>query len=474
MVKLPDFQSVGEQVLKIGEQLGADETEAYVVSNRVLTVRLVNNAVFEAKGVHDIGVGLRVLKINGLGFSSTADFSPKSLKKAVQAALDASKARQLPFKYSFPSPAKPAKVSGIYDEKLAKLPSEEAVELAYDMVEESLAYSRKIRDNAGVLNIVEYHTAIMNTYGLMARDKGTFFASSLTATAKQAARTSEGSESTAGRSLKKLNPKEIGKNAAEMAVQGLDAKRLKEGEYHVILDPEPASDINYYISMLSSPMIAKLYYPLFLDKLGKKIGSERLTFVDDPLMSGGLCLRYFAGCVGSASVDEEGNPSKKVIIIDKGILKNFVYDTFYGAMEKKRTTSSGVRASLGVGVSTFPGKNYNAELLPLPRNPHIEPGDWKREEMIEDMKNGLLVKRFHYTRLTNPTRGDFTSVLRMGLYKIQKGEVISSLEKSRLIDNLLSILKNIDAVSDKLVEAGSWGDYAHTPVMRTKAYIAPV
>jgi len=49
-----------------------------MVSNRVLTVRLVNNAVFEAKGVHDIGVALRVIKDGGLGFSSTADFSADS------------------------------------------------------------------------------------------------------------------------------------------------------------------------------------------------------------------------------------------------------------------------------------------------------------------------------------------------------------------------------------------------------------
>jgi len=102
------------------------------------------------------------------------------------------------------------------------------------------------------------------------------------------------------------------------------------------------------------------------------------------------------------------------------------------------------------------------------------PGDWKREEIIGDTKNGLLVKRFHYTRLTNPTRGDFTSVLRMGLYSVKKGEVAGALKKSRLIDNLLGILKNVDAVSDRLTVAGAWGGYAHTPIIRTKAHVAPV
>jgi len=316
-----------------------------------------------------------------------------------------------------------------------------------------------------VFNLVVYHTLVMNTHGLKAKDDGTFFETSLTATAKRGARSSEGAEATAGRSLKELKTKEIGRKAAEMAVSGLKAQPLKEGTYPIILDPEPSAGINGYISFLCSPMIAKLYYPLFLDKLRKKVGSEELTVVDDPLMPKGI---------GSAPIDEEGIPSQKIAIMEKGVLKNFVYDTFYGALEKKRPTASGARVAFAVGVSSFPGKNYNGEPIPIPRNPYIVPGDWKREEIIGDTKNGLLVKRFHYTRLTNPTRGDFTSVLRMGLYSVKKGEVAGALKKSRLIDNLLGILKNVDAVSDTLTVAGAWGGYAHTPIIRTKAHVAPV
>jgi len=76
--------------------------------------------------------------------------------------------------------------------------------------------------------------------------------------------------------------------------------------------------------------------------------------------------------------------------------------------------------------------------------------------------------------LTNPTRGDFTSVLRMGLHVIKNGEIAGALKKSRLLDNLLNMLQNVDAVSDRLVVAGSWGEYAHTPIIRTKAHITPI
>jgi len=462
---LTSLKEAGESLLKIAEKQGIDETETYLVSNNVLTIRLVNNAVFESKGVHDVGVGLRVIKGDMLGFSSTADFSKKSLENLVDTAASTAKARKLPFKYSFPKPKKMPRIAGICDKKLAELPSEKAVELAYDMVEASMAHNKKIVDNAGVLNVVSYETMVLNTHGVAAKNAGTFFEASLSATAKGGGNVSEGSSATAGRSLKELKPKDVGEKAAKMALSGLKSQKLKEDIYTVLLDYEPTYGVLSYASMLVSPMIAKLYFPLFLDKLGKKVASPQITLIDDPLMPNG---------VGSAQVDDEGTPSGRQVIIDKGVLKTFVYDSFYGAIDKKKSTGNAIRTSFAVGVSSFPGKNYNGEPIPVPRNPYFKPGRWKRDEILKETKQGLLVRRFHYTRLTNPTRGDFTSVLRMGLYAVKNGEIAGALKKSRLLDNLLSILQNVDAVSDKLVVAGSWGDYAHTPMIRTKAHIAPI
>ncbi len=462
---LTQLKDAGEKALEIAKKKGVKEAEAYVVSNRVLTIRLVNNAVFEAKGVHDIGLGVRVIKDKGLGFSSTAQFSKRALEKVVDAAIAASNARKLPFKYSFPKPKKIPKVGKIFDKKLAELPPDMGVEIAYSMIENALEHDSKIADTAGVLNLVEYHTVVLNTHGVSAPNEGTFFEASLTATAKRGAKSAEGSAATAGRSLKEFKPEEIGHESAEMAVAGLKAKKIEAGKYTVVLDHEPTLGVIGYVAAFVSPMIAKLYIPLFLDKIGKKVASEELTVVDDPLMPGGI---------GSSPIDDEGVPSKKLTIINKGILKRFVYDSFYGALEKKNTTGSALRAIFAVGISAFPGKNYNQEPIPIPRNITVKPGKWKRDEIIEDTKKGLFVRRFHYTRVTNPTRGDFTSVLRMGLYQIKNGEIQNAVSKSRILDNILNMMKNINAISKELVVAGGWGDYAHMPAVRTKAQVTPI
>ncbi len=463
MPKDVNLEEIGESLLKIARQKRVDEAEVYLSSNRVLTIRIVNNAVFEAKSVHDIGAGIRVIKGNMLGFSSTSDLSPQSLERAITSALQVSRARKVPSSYSFPDPAKPPEVTGLYDRNIGELPVEEAVELAYEMVDSSLNFNPKIVDNAGVLNLIEYHVVIMNTHDLTAFNDGTFFEASLTATAKDGEGKSEGAESIAGRKLDDFKPKDVGVKAAEMAVQCLKTEPLKEGTYTLILDYEPSSNITSYISMLLSPMVAKLYYPLFIDKIGKQVGSPQLSIIDNQLMPGGI---------GSSPIDDEGTPSRQIILMEEGVLKTFVYDRFYGAMDGKQTTGNALRISFAVGVSQFPGKNYNSEPIPLARNPHIKPGDWKADEIIEDTKNGLLARRFHYTRLTNPTRGDFTSVLRTGLFIVKDGEVRNPVRKSRLVDNLFNLVKNVDAISDELRVGGSWGEYLHTPIIRTKARIS--
>jgi predicted Zn-dependent protease len=62
----------------------------------------------------------------------------------------------------------------------------------------------------------------------------------------------------------------------------------------------------------------------------------------------------------------------------------------------------------------------------------------------------------------------------MGLYQIKNGEIQNAVSKSRILDNILNMMKNINAISKELVVAGGWGDYAHMPAIRTKAQVTPI
>lgn len=458
-----DIRERAQRILDIMTKFKADEAEAYVVSNRLFTVRLVNNVVFEAKGVLDIGVGLRVIKNRGLGFSSTSDVSDKGIESATKTAIESAKRRKLPFKYSFPEPTKPSKVERIYDNKVARLPEDEAVHLAYSMVETALDYDKRIKDNSGVLNLVEYHVTTLNSHGVDAVDKGTLIEASLTSTAESNGIAVEGADSHGYRMLDDLDTGAIGRKAAEMAVKGLKSETIREGRYAVILDPGPLAATMVYVNYLISPLFARMRFPILLDKIGKKIGSDLVNIYDEPAYPGGF---------NSSCIDDEGVGTKKTPIVKNGVFKNFVYDTQYASMEGKKSTGNGIRFAFVTGVSTFLGKNYNLEPIPRLTNGLFAAGDAKRDEVIEDTKDGLLAMRSHYTRITNPTKGDFTTVFRMGLNRVKNGEIVGALKKSRLYDNILSILSNIDLVGDNITSAGSWGNYALVPTIRiSKAHV---
>lgn len=460
-----NLEEKAEKTIKLGSKLGIDEIEAYTVWNKVFTVRMANNIILESKGVLDTGIGIRVVHKGGVGFAATADLSDKGLEKALENALSSAKNRKLPFKYSLPEPTTPKKVEGTFDPKIASLSEDEVVELAYRMIESALDRDKRVGDNSGELDIIVYHIHVKNSKGVDVSDQGTKIEASLNTIARNGVEESEGFKAKGFRMLKDFNPEEIGAKAAELAVKSLGGEKIEPGEYTVILSPSTSSTIATYPASLVSPYFMKTYSPLFEGKLGQKVAYEKLTVLEDPT---------WPGLWGSCSIDDEGVATQRVPVIENGVLKNYIYDSFYASMEGKQSTGSGFRSGFAVGVGIFPGKNYVLEPFPNAANPIILPGDWKKDEVLQETKKGILIERFHYTRLTNPTRGDFTSVLRFGIFKIRNGEIVGAYKKSRLVDNLLSILSNIDAIANDLDIGGSWGDYAAAPTIRiSKVRIMP-
>jgi PmbA protein len=460
-----ELLEIAERAVNIGHRLGLRQVEAFSVMNRVFTVRMTRNSIFEAKGVLDKGVGIRVSRECGLGFSSTSKFDSESLSAAAANASRIASKRSLGVTLRFPEISPCRGVGGIYDEALAKTGPDEIVALAQRTIQSSTESGSNIIDNSGALTVVEFTVAVSNSNGLSESYRGTMFEHSLTATARDGELTSEGAASTAGRTLKGIRPEDVGRKAADMASEGLKASGLEERTYSVVLDPTAVSDIAMHVSILTSPLYIKTYSPLYVGKVGQLVSSLELSVVDDPTEEGG---------VGSAPIDDEGTPTVKRYIIDHGRLETFAYDTLSGLMESRASTGNAVRAVTSAGISALPGKNYNCEPIPILLNPVVEPGGCTRQEMIEDTRDGLLVERLHYTRLTNPSRGDYTAVLRMGLSRIKDGSVVGSVKKARIVDNLVQMMMSVDAVGKELTVAGDWGAYSHVPSLRTKARIVPI
>jgi PmbA protein len=161
--------------------------------------------------------------------------------------------------------------------------------------------------------------ALANSNGVSAFDEGTVMECSLATLAKEGNTvTPICFEFNAERKLN-VDPEWVGKEAARLAVSALKTKRVETKNYKLIFTPFALQELMYYtlINAVKADSVERNQSP-FKDKLGTQVGSKELTIIDDGLLAGGLRTGIF---------DAEGVPHQKTPVIERGVLKNFLYDS---------------------------------------------------------------------------------------------------------------------------------------------------
>ena len=438
-----------QRAVKLAQKQGAEQAEAFVSENIVTTIRIATSRVVETKRVRERGIGVRVAIGQKVGFACANELSPELIERAVSIA----KARPPnPDFKGFLGPGKLKRVKNIYDRKLAALPAERATELAEFMLQTALDFDRRVEKVSGALNLVIERCAIVNTNGIKATDRATRIFGHLTVEARDRGR-SEGPGWQGSTMLRDFNPRAVGEQAAELAVNSLSQTKVKPGEYDIILEPMAAGELLYHVfgyAVNGREVYDRTSY--FADKLGQKVAVGELTIYDYGNMPGGLY---------SKTVDDEGIPTRKTPLIERGVLKGFVYDSHYAGKANTRSTGNGLR------LSDMPGRCYSLEPSPYITNLVVSPGKFKREEIIADTKRGLLLSRIWYTYPIVPQLGDFSTTSRCG-FLIHDGEVAGAIQQVRIHENLPRLLKRITATGRNVEQVMPWAASAAicTPSIR--------
>jgi len=168
--------------------------------------------------------------------------------------------------------------------------------------------------------------------------------------------------------------------------------------------------------------------------IGKQIVSEAVTFYDDPLDAEGSAARSF---------DDEGVPTKKMNIIEKGVLKNFFYDLNYAKKLGAQSTGHGYRSSMWGGdtITMKPG--------PRLQHPRIEPGEKSFEELVAMMDKGIILDGAMGAHSGNIPNGDYSVGVSPGLY-VEKGEIVGRVKDVMVAGNVYDTLKKVVAIENKL------------------------
>lgn len=227
-----------------------------------------------------------------------------------------------------------------------------------------------------------------------------------------------------------MDPSKIGRTAGEYAVRSLHPKKIKTATLPVVLDSIAASYI-FLRSIMAGASAENIQYKrsYLCGKLGEKIGSSKLTIVDDGMKPNGA---------GSFRFDAEGTPSQKTTIMEKGVLESYIYDCYTAGKEGRESTGNAFRV-----LPSRMFMNYRGTPAIGVRNLIIKPGKGTVEDLVSEVKDGILL-RATWDRPNNAT-GEFSGLIRDG-FKIEDGEAKYATRQTNIGVNMIDFFKRIVTV----------------------------
>jgi len=409
-----------EELLKQAKKV-AEEAEVFSVS------RSETDAVFEANRLKQVvtretsGRALRLIKGGRIGFSATNKVN--GTKELVEMALE-----MAPFgaeaKFEFPPPEHYSRVE-VYDSKVEKVSEEQMVELGQSLIDKVKAHTPEIVCQGGVSkNTVTVE--ILNSRGGKATYKKSVFSLSVEGVLIR------GTDMLfVGDSESSCHPiadcKTVCSNAIEQLERAKETAPSIEGKLPVIFTPlGVASTLLMPIAMaVNGKTVLQGASPLGHRK-GEQVFDKRLSIRDDPM------LEYRPG---SRFCDDEGVPSQRTPLIDKGVVANFLYDLQTAALAGTRSTGSASRS-----LASLPSPSLSAIV--------IEEGNTSFEDMLGEIKNGLVVEELMGASMGNVLGGDFSGNVLLG-YRVKNGKLVGRVKDTMVTGNIYEALKEVTAVGNK-------------------------
>lgn len=423
----------------------ASEVEVLLfVTDHGLT-RFANSQIHQNVAYEDLGISVRVAldsltsKVSPagksdtfevsrrrgakIGVASTNSFNPKALRDAVKRAEELAKLNKVdPYFKGLLKPKKLPKAERVINEVA---PSHRA-----DAVAEIIRQAKDKKITAsGAFDSVVTEVAVANSHGLWAYHVTS--ASDLSTILL--GKSSTGFAGQVGKRAEEVDAREVGRRAVEKVEKGRNPITVKPGEWDVILEPQAVNEMLAFFAWLGPN--ARIYHEQashFSGKLGQKVVGENISIYDDPVSPEGFPMPF----------DFEGHPKKPLAIIEHGVLKNLVYDSYHAGKFKAKNTGH-----------ALPAPNTGG---PVPLHLTFEVGSKTLEEMIQSVKRGLLVTRLWYVRVLNPRTLSITGMTRDGTFLIKNGKIVGGVKNMRFNQSIPEALSNVVEVGRDAVPLSSF------------------
>ncbi len=411
----------------------ADEAEVFTVASEETLVSFETNRLKQLQTKQQTSVALRIIRQGKIGYATSTklDSSDELVSNAVETAQFGMAAKfQLPGLSAYPQ-------IEVMDAAVASVPTETMIGLGEELIATVTRHTPGIICEAGV-NKGIISVRIMNSRGGQVSYRKSFFSLGI-----EGALISDRDTDMlfVGESESSCHPLDKAKSIAEVVVRQLELAKNRASvptrPLPVIFTPDGVA------GALILPLMAAFNGKTVLEgaspignKLGKPIVDHKLWLWDDPTID------Y---CPASRPCDDEGIPSQRTPLIERGMVTNFLYDLQTAALAHTQSTGNGQRS--------------RALPAPSPSSFIIAPGNTTFDEMVSDIKEGLVIEQLMGAEQGNILGGDFSGNVLLG-YKVESGKIVGRVKDTMVSGNIYQLLKQITAIGS---DAKWVGGFLNTP-----------
>jgi PmbA protein len=427
---LSDLLELAGDIVKSAKAHGAAEAECTIAVGEEFTANVRMRELENLKEAGSRGAGLRILVGHRTGASYTSDLSSEGLEKLVRSAMELAAITTEDPHAGLPEREELGSLGGdlrLYSDDVAGLETGVKVDLAKRAEEAALSFDPRISNSEGASFDTHVGSQIFaNSRGFAGEYRSSYCSLGVAPVARSGESMERDSWETLARGFADLEtPESVGRTAAQRALRRLNAVKVETQKVPVVFEPRTARSLLGHIFDAVHGMAIYRHESFLADMLNEKVAAENVTVVDDGTIP---------GLFGTSPFDDEGVPSRRTVVIEKGVLKSYLMNTYAARKLGMKTTgnaSRGLTGNAGIGHGNF----------------YLEKGVQTPEQIVAGISNG-----FYVTELigfgVNTVTGDYSRGA-AGLW-IRNGELAYAVSEVTIAGNLKEMLLGLEALGTDL------------------------
>jgi len=412
----PDTLTIAQRAVSLATAAGASEAEALVSADAAQLTRFANSEIHQNVAETNGSLNLRVAIGKRVGVASSNRLDDDGLRRLAETAVAiARNSAELEDWGGLPEPTPIADQPAGWSEATAGATPEGRAAGVRAVIAAADAVGVRA---FGSFSTSAEHVAVANSHGVRAAQRRT---AAQLLSVMMAPDGGSGYAEQAGVDIGAIDAEVVGRQAATKARATDNPVAVEPGDWSVVLEEYAVVDLLSMLAYVGFSALAVQEERSFAEP-GRVIGSELVTIVDDATEPGAMPMAF----------DYEGVAKQRVVLVERGVCRDVVWDAQTAARGGRRSTGHGLPAPNPYG--------------PFPLNMVMSPGTTDRAALVGEMERGLLVTRFHYTNPVHQKLAIVTGMTRDGTFLVEGGRIVGPVRNLRFTQSYLAALAGTVAV----------------------------